>query len=124
MKIYAKQEPMALVYVLSLVDNPTMKLVQVSALIIINSKYLNRCYEIIAVVPQLLKVIQAPNARDEENVYATESAVAALTKICKFAPDRIELNAILPIWFGALPMLEDYEEAPLTYTFLLSLLNA
>ncbi|KAI8056197.1 importin beta-3 subunit [Syncephalis plumigaleata] len=77
-----------------------------------------------AAVPQLLKVVQAPNARDEENVYATESAVAALTKICKFAPSQLDLNAILPIWFGALPMLEDYEEAPLTYTFLLSLLNA
>ncbi|KAI9597109.1 importin subunit beta-3 [Syncephalis fuscata] len=77
-----------------------------------------------AAVPQLIKVIQAPNARDEENLFATESAIAALTKICKFAPEKLDLNTILPIWFSALPILEDYEEAPMTYTFLLSLLNA
>ncbi|RKP10154.1 armadillo-type protein [Thamnocephalis sphaerospora] len=76
-----------------------------------------------AAVPLLLKVAQSPDARSEDNVFATENAVSAITKICKFASTKVDLNATIPVWFACLPMLEDEEEAPMTYEFLLNLLD-
>jgi hypothetical protein len=77
----------------------------------------------IASVPLLLKVAQAPEARNEENVLATEACIAAVTKICKFASAKVDLNQVIPMWFACLPMLEDEDEAPMTFTFLLDLLD-
>ncbi|CAG8467268.1 7180_t:CDS:10 [Paraglomus occultum] len=76
-----------------------------------------------ATLTPLFQIINAPDARKDDNVYATENAVSALTKILKFNSSKFDANSVLPSWFAALPILYDEEEAPLTYSYLLDLLE-
>ena len=77
-----------------------------------------------AALEPLFQVINAPDARKEENVYATENAVSAVTKILKFNCSNFDPNTVIPAWFNALPITYDEEEAPLTCSYLLELLES
>ncbi|CAG8588523.1 5786_t:CDS:10, partial [Dentiscutata erythropus] len=72
----------------------------------------------------LFQVINSDGSRREENIYATENAISAITKILKFNNSKVDVNAVLPAWFASLPIIYDEEEAALTYTYLLDLLEA
>eukprot|EP00842_Homolaphlyctis_polyrhiza_P004970 jgi/Hompol1/5474/HPOL_001964-RA len=87
------------------------------------ASYMNIC---ISSLENLVQVVQSPSARTEENTLATENAISAIGKICRAAGQMnasLDLNAILPIWFEALPIIEDQEEFEDTYTFLLDLVE-
>ncbi|KAG0331637.1 hypothetical protein BG000_010719 [Podila horticola] len=77
-----------------------------------------------ASLPLLFQLINVAQARSDENVMVTENAVAAVTKICKFNAGQFDVNAVLPSWVQALPVVNDSEEAPLVYTYLLDLMDA
>ena len=69
-------------------------------------------------------MISSEGSRKEENVYATENAISAITKILKFNSSKFDVNAVIPAWFASLPIRYDEEEAALTYTYLLDLLES
>ncbi|KAJ1940557.1 importin subunit beta-3, partial [Linderina pennispora] len=75
-------------------------------------------------LPSLLAVISSPNARSEENVYATENAVAAIAKLLRAHSGKLpDAQGVLQAWFQALPISNDEEEAPGTYSYLLQILS-
>ena len=60
----------------------------------------------------LAAVIQAPDARDEENANATENAVSSLGKLCEFQRGAIPgPENVVPQWLSCLPLREDKVEA-------------
>lgn len=69
-------------------------------------------------------MIIAPNARDEECIYATENAISAITKICRFNNSCIDVNAALQFWVEALPIVHEEQEAVTTYEFLIQLVES
>ncbi|KAJ3084297.1 hypothetical protein HK102_000705 [Quaeritorhiza haematococci] len=71
----------------------------------------------------LFAMINAPNSRDEENVMATENAISAIGKICHFFGAHFDVDSVLPAWVAALPIVNDDQEAPHTYSYLLELLQ-
>ncbi|KAJ1675451.1 importin subunit beta-3 [Spiromyces aspiralis] len=78
-----------------------------------------------AAVPNLVSVIKSEDARSDDNVYATENAVAALAKILKFNSAKVpEPHQVLREWFYALPILYEEDEAPFVYSYLLEILGS
>ncbi|KAF9194751.1 hypothetical protein BGZ49_003131 [Haplosporangium sp. Z 27] len=79
------------------------------------------CY---AALTPLFQVIHEPGSKEEDNILATENAISAVTKICKFNNSHFDVNTVLPSWLQTLPILHDEGEAPLTYSYLLDLFEA
>ncbi|KAF9365094.1 hypothetical protein BGX34_011434 [Mortierella sp. NVP85] len=77
-----------------------------------------------AALTLLFQVIHEHNSRELENVYATENAISAVTKICKFNCSQFDVNTVLPSWVQTLPIVNDEAEAGLTYTYMLDLMEA
>jgi len=75
-------------------------------------------------VPLLVEVIQQPDSRQPENINPTENAISAVTKILQFNGSQVNMDQILPLWFGWLPVTEDVDEAPFVYGFLANLVEA
>ena len=71
----------------------------------------------------LFQVINAQDSRTRENVNATENAISAVAKLCKYNRGNIPLNEVIPAFIGALPITEDKEEAPLVYGYLCDLIE-
>lgn len=55
-------------------------------------------------------------------INATENAISAVTKICKYV-EGVPLDSILPMWLSWLPVVEDKEEAPHVYSYLCDLIE-
>lgn len=51
-----------------------------------------------SVIPTLLKLINDPLARTEENEIATENAISAVAKILKYNSSHINVDDVLPHW--------------------------
>ncbi|KAF9143232.1 hypothetical protein BGX30_001008 [Mortierella sp. GBA39] len=77
-----------------------------------------------AALSPLFQVIHEPGARSTENIFVTENAISAVTKICKFNSSHFDINTVLPSWVQTLPILYDEEEAPMTYSYMLDLLES
>lgn len=75
------------------------------------------------VVPLLFRVINAEESRSRENVNATENAISAVAKICKYSRGNIALNEVIPAFLATLPITEDKEEAPHVYGYLCDLIE-
>lgn len=52
-----------------------------------------------SIIPNLLKVISDPCAREEDNLVATENAIAAIEKILKYNSSLINVDEVLPHWY-------------------------
>ncbi|KAI8917831.1 hypothetical protein PhCBS80983_g00962 [Powellomyces hirtus] len=76
-------------------------------------------------LPKLFAAINAPRAREEENILATENAISAVGKICQFlgASGAFDLDQVLAAWVAALPITEDTDEAPFVYSYLMQLIQ-
>lgn len=77
-----------------------------------------------AALNPLFAIINDPKSRDIENVYVTENAISAVSKICRFNSGKFEVDPVLSAWVAALPITNDEEEAPVTYTYLMDLVDA
>ncbi|KAK3832761.1 MAG: importin subunit beta-3 [Linnemannia gamsii] len=77
-----------------------------------------------AALSPLFQVIHEPGSRTTENIFVTENAISAVTKICKFNNSHFDINTVLPSWVQTLPILHDEEEAPQTYSYMLDLLES
>ncbi|KAJ3099290.1 hypothetical protein HDU96_010749 [Phlyctochytrium bullatum] len=77
-------------------------------------------------IPLLQTIIQSDVKRDDETVLATENAIAALGRILRFLGDKnlFDFNAVLGVWFHALPILNDQEECEHTYEYFITLLES
>ena len=72
----------------------------------------------------LTLAIQAPNAKEDlQAINATENAISAVTKVCKYIDTGVPLDSILPLWLSWLPVIEDKEEAPHVYNYLCDLIE-
>lgn len=54
---------------------------------------------------------------------ATENAISAVAKICKYNRGNIALNEVVPALIAALPITEDKEEAPHVYGYLCDMIE-
>jgi hypothetical protein len=75
-------------------------------------------------VELLFQVTQIPNARDDDNVFATENACAAIAKILHYNNSQVQ-NADTTIvrWIDTLPVVNDEEAAPYAYAYLAQLVD-
>lgn len=75
-------------------------------------------------VPALFQATQVPEARSEDNVYATENACAAIAKILHFNSSALpNQDEIIVQWFNTLPVTNDEEAAPYAYAYLAELIT-
>ncbi|RMZ75758.1 hypothetical protein DV737_g5144, partial [Chaetothyriales sp. CBS 132003] len=75
-------------------------------------------------IPLLFEVTQLPNARSEDDVFATENACAAIAKILRFNSAKVDnAHAVLQRWLGTLPVVNDEEAAPYAYLFIADLVK-
>ncbi|CEP09674.1 hypothetical protein [Parasitella parasitica] len=78
-----------------------------------------------AALQPLFGLVNAPDAREDGIVFVTENAISAIAKICQFNNSSIpQLDAVLAAWLNTLPILNDDQEAPIVYTYLLDLLES
>ncbi|ESO05871.1 hypothetical protein HELRODRAFT_188208 [Helobdella robusta] len=76
------------------------------------------------VLPLLTRVIQEATSRSPENVCATENAISAVAKICRYNSSQISnMNEVLSLWLSWLPIWEDEEEAMQVYDYLCELIE-
>lgn len=77
-----------------------------------------------AAVELLFHVTQFPNSRDEDNVFATENACAALAKILHYNSTQVaNVDQTIASWVDTLPITNDEEAAPYAYAYLAQLIN-
>ncbi|KAH8038694.1 hypothetical protein HPB51_002838 [Rhipicephalus microplus] len=74
-------------------------------------------------VPVLVAMIEAPDSRAPERVFATENAISAVSKVLLWRSQAINADELIPRWFSWLPVWEDDEENPHVYGLLCSLLE-
>ena len=75
-------------------------------------------------IPLLTVAVQDPDAKiDFASVHATENAISAMAKICKYIKSGIPYESVLPIWLSWLPVTEDKEEAQHVYDYLCDLIQ-
>ncbi len=67
----------------------------------------------------LFQVTQRPNARSEDDAFATENACASIAKILHFNHSKVEnVPDVIAAWIDTLPVVNDEEAAPYAYAFL------
>lgn len=77
-----------------------------------------------ASLPLLFQATRVPNARSEEEVYATENACAAIAKVLHYNSSKVQnAQAVVAEWVGTLPVVSDEETAPYAYSFLAELID-
>ena len=65
-----------------------------------------------------------PDARNEDNVYATENACAAIAKILHYnATNVADPQTVVTQWIETLPVTNDEEAAPYAYAYLAKLID-
>jgi len=75
-------------------------------------------------LPLLVNVINAPGAREVENMSSTENCISAVSKIFKHVTGMKSLDSpTVMTWLSWLPIQEDEEEGPIVYGFLMDLLE-
>ncbi|KAF2737961.1 importin subunit beta-3 [Polyplosphaeria fusca] len=77
-----------------------------------------------ACLPTLFQVVQRPTAREDDDVFATENACAAIAKILHFNASKVtNWQDVASAWIDTLPVVNDEEAAPYAYAFLAQLID-
>ncbi|GAB0131840.1 hypothetical protein EsDP_00000297 [Epichloe bromicola] len=75
-------------------------------------------------IPYLFQVAQVSEARNDENVYATENACAAIAKILHYNAGSVgDTQAVIAQWVDTLPIVNDEEAVPYAYAYLAELID-
>ena len=75
-------------------------------------------------LPMLFQVTQMPQAREDDHVFATENACAAIAKVIQSNSGKVgNIQDVVQLWLGTLPVVNDEEAAPYAYIFLTQLIN-
>ncbi|KAJ1879787.1 importin subunit beta-3, partial [Coemansia sp. RSA 486] len=82
-------------------------------------------FVIATALPAMLEMIGRPDARETENIFATENMVSAVAKVLRVYVSRLggDAQAVLQAWFAALPVCNDDEEVPGVYEYLVQMLR-
>jgi len=74
---------------------------------------------------RLVKTLQRPDAKDEDNLSATENAVGAIGRICAHHGARadVPVQTLLPMWLSFLPIRDDMIEAYIVHRQLCTLVS-
>lgn len=79
----------------------------------------------IACLEPMFKMASVPDNRAEENIYATENFVVAISKVCHAFGNYIQnLEAIITQWITLMPIIQDEIQAPHAYNFLTELIKS
>ncbi|KAI5361577.1 putative importin-beta domain, armadillo-like helical, TOG domain, importin beta family [Septoria linicola] len=75
-------------------------------------------------LPMLFEVTRRPNARSDDDAFATENACASIAKVLHFNNKKVQ-NApeVVAHWVDTLPVVNDEEAAPYAYSFLAQLID-
>lgn len=77
-----------------------------------------------AAVQLLVEMTVIPDARSDDNIFATENACAAIAKILHNNPAQLQnVDQIVQKWFETLPITNDDEAAPYAYAYLSQLID-
>ncbi|KAL6250246.1 importin subunit beta-3 [Rhinocladiella similis] len=72
----------------------------------------------------LFQITRVPNARGEDEVFATENACAAIAKILHFNASKVQnAQQVVEQWLDTLPVVNDEEAAPYAYSFVAQLID-
>ncbi|XP_071084426.1 importin-5-like [Haliotis cracherodii] len=82
--------------------------------------YADACAE---AVPRLVQMIENPESKCSSNVNATENAISAVTKICKYNASKVNVEELIPRFIFWLPVTEDEDEAVHIYGYMCDLLT-
>lgn len=75
-------------------------------------------------IPFLFQATQLPDARNEDNIYATENACAAIAKILHYNSSAVQQPLeVMTQWVDTLPVTNDEEAAPYAYAYLAELID-
>jgi importin-5 len=75
-------------------------------------------------LPLLFEAVQRPGARNDDDVYATENASAAIAKILHYSASGVHnWQDVAAAWIDTLPIVHDEEAAPYAYGFLAELIK-
>jgi hypothetical protein len=75
-------------------------------------------------LPVLFEATTRSNAREDDDVFATENACAAIAKILHFRPNIVPNSQdVINAWIDTLPIVNDEEAAPYAYSFLAQLID-
>lgn len=75
-------------------------------------------------VELLFQITQFPNARGDDDVYATENACAAIAKVLMHHSDSVpNRDQVVQAWIDTLPVVNDEEAAPFAYGYLAVLIE-
>ncbi|XP_076436016.1 importin-5-like isoform X1 [Babylonia areolata] len=75
-------------------------------------------------IPRLVSVIEHSESKQPENVNATENAISAVVKICKYNSSKVSADDLIPRLMHWLPVTEDVDEAVHIYNYVCDLLEA
>ncbi|KAA8622517.1 KAP95 Karyopherin importin beta [Pyrenophora tritici-repentis] len=77
-----------------------------------------------ASLPMLFQVTQRPNARADDDIFATENASAAIAKILHYNSSKVQnWDSVAAAWVDTLPITNDEEATPYAYAFLAQLIE-
>jgi len=77
-----------------------------------------------ASIDTLLQVTRVPNARSDDDVFATENACAAIAKILHYNSSKVpNPQQVVEQWIDTLPIVNDEEAAPYAYSFVAQLID-
>jgi hypothetical protein len=72
----------------------------------------------------LFQVTQRPNARADDDIFATENASAAIAKILHYNASKVaNWDSVAAAWIDTLPITNDEEATPYAYAFLSQLIE-
>ncbi|KAM3548004.1 hypothetical protein MY1884_009355 [Beauveria asiatica] len=75
-------------------------------------------------LPILFQATQISDARNDDNVYATENACASIAKILHYNASGVgDVQAVITQWIETLPITNDEEAAPYAYAYLAELID-
>jgi hypothetical protein len=75
-------------------------------------------------LPILFDVTRRPNARSEDDAFATENACASIAKVLHFNNQKVQnIPEVVAAWVDTLPVVNDEEAAPYAYSFLAQLID-
>jgi len=75
-------------------------------------------------LPILFEVTQRPNARSDDDAFATENACASIAKILHYNNSKVaNVQDVVTHWIDTLPVVNDEEAAPYAYSFLAELID-
>ncbi|PVI07059.1 importin subunit beta-3 [Periconia macrospinosa] len=77
-----------------------------------------------ASLPTLFQIVQRPNAREDDDVFATENACASIAKVLHYNTAKVSnWQDYAAAWLDTLPVVNDEEAAPHAYAFLAQLIE-